>query len=85
MKPENHRRKSYRTDDGHWVLWVDKRGRMTLPKALMREQGWEIGDTLAFEITTTTEGRQALQVTNPDAEARRTPRNGVVTIDQSPI
>jgi len=71
MKQEHHRRKSYQAEDGHWVLWLDKRGRMILPKVLMREHGWEIGDTLAFEITTETDGRQALRVSNQDAEARR--------------
>lgn len=70
MKQENHHRKSYRTEDGGWVLWLDKRGRMTLPKAFMQEHGWEIGDALTFEVTSVTDGRPALRVSNPDAEAR---------------
>jgi bifunctional DNA-binding transcriptional regulator/antitoxin component of YhaV-PrlF toxin-antitoxin module len=67
------RRKSYRAEDGHWVLWVDKRGRLTLPKALLRERGWEVGDTLQFDCVEHDDGRKALRVSNPDAEARLAP------------
>lgn len=70
MKQGNQHRKSYRTEDGRWVLWLDKRGRVTLPKAFMQEHGWEIGDTLTFEVRAEANGRLALRVSNPDAEAR---------------
>ncbi len=29
MTQETHRRKSYRAEDGHWVLWLDKRRRLS--------------------------------------------------------
>jgi AbrB family looped-hinge helix DNA binding protein len=33
---------------GVWILKVGKDGRITLPKDLMEQMGWRVGDTLIF-------------------------------------
>ena len=41
-------KKSIRLSLKRWSLWVDSRYRMTIPKALMTEVNWRVGDTLLF-------------------------------------
>jgi AbrB family looped-hinge helix DNA binding protein len=31
-----------------WIVKVQKDGRITLPKDLMEQMGWRVGDTLSF-------------------------------------
>lgn len=54
------------------MLWLDKRRRLTLPKALLRELDWEIGDELLFECDEVASGLGTLHLRNPNAEVRRT-------------
>jgi bifunctional DNA-binding transcriptional regulator/antitoxin component of YhaV-PrlF toxin-antitoxin module len=43
------RRRSIQLSDTRWLLWVDARGRITLPKAFRNAHDWRHGDILSFE------------------------------------
>ena len=43
-----HMRKAKKTS---WIVKVQKGGRITLPKELMKRMGWKVGDTLLIRGT----------------------------------
>ena len=43
-------KKSVRLGEDRWMVWVDSRNRITLPKELMAKAGWQVGDTLVWTI-----------------------------------
>jgi len=43
-------KKSKRLSENRWSLWVDSRYRVTIPKDLMVEMGWQGGDTLLWSV-----------------------------------
>lgn len=59
-------KKSIRLSLKRWSLWVDSRYRMTIPKALMTEVNWRVGDILQF--TTMKDG--SYQVRSLDRDLR---------------
>ena len=43
-------RRSQRLSDNRWLLWVDSRGRITIPKALRDLEDWRDRDVIGFEL-----------------------------------
>ena len=54
-------RRSKRLGPSTWLLWIDARGRVCLPKAFCREHDWQKEDTLSFEVQ---DGRLSVQNLN---------------------
>lgn len=68
-------KKSIRLSLKRWSLWVDSRYRMTIPKALMVEAGWQVGDTLVF--TAMSDGSVQIRSLDRDLRVRLTELEGL--------
>ncbi|GEM_PF-3305252 len=49
-------RRSQRLSETRWCLWVDSRGRITIPKALCESEDWRGSDAIGFELLGDTPG-----------------------------
>lgn len=61
------RGRSQQLSDDRWLLWLDARGRLTLPCTVLKSQDWRPGDTLGFEAI---EGRGGFVMHNLSRDMR---------------
>jgi AbrB family looped-hinge helix DNA binding protein len=72
-------------EDGsrYWTCRVDSRGRITIPKEILREQDWRAGDRLELEVWDE-DGSKSIRVRNIDALARKGTPDGPETLEVDP-